>query len=311
MTKFIKYNSLIKGKIHEIQSTESNSRKNLGFPILSLHLLVCPKCRSDLNLSDGTIEENSIIDANLRCSCGYEAKIRNGIFINESSVKTKLMNGEKMPSKEEYLASSSYEYNNFLYKGMNSLIEFVNKYGSEPDYIMELDNCVGFFLLQYIKYLPGKSTYILIDYDIERINKLKYDLENYYEHKNFIFLCCDYENLPIKTSSVDVLIDYNITKKYEDETGRELFGKILPIMKQDGILAGSCRFLKQNSEKLINEIDKKYYNSNFYLERLQKHKYRVLDSANIGPVAGENVFNMEITGTELYQSTYVCKKILG
>lgn len=311
LLEYNRYNELIKEKIEEISSTKTVDKKKLGFPLASLQLLVCPKCHSPLKLSEGTIEENNVMDANLKCSCGYDAVISKGIFINKGSVRTKMINGEKMLTKEEYLACSSYEYNRFLYKGMNSLIEFIKKYSSEPEYILEMDNCVGFFLLQYIKYLPKNSVYILVDYDIERISRLKLDLEKYYEHKNFIFLCCDFENLPLKKSSMDVLIDYNMSRTYEEECQKELYKKVLPTLKANGIITGLYNFLGTNSCNLASEKANNYYNKHFYLKKFNKYNLKVLGSTDVGPIEGESIFNSEIKGAELYQSIYACKKVLG
>ncbi len=315
LQKYNKFNELLKDKIQEIQSTEIKDKKRFGFPISSLHLLICPKCQSKLTLNEGTIEENNIMDANIKCSCGYEAVIRNGIFIYEKSVRTKMLYGKKMPSKEEYLACTPYEYNNFLYKGMNAIIEFINKCSMEPEYIMEIDNCVGFFLLQYIRFIPKGSVYVLIDYDIERLTKLKLNLEMYYDHKSFIFLCCDYDELPIKKSSMDILIDYNMSENYEESTGEVLFEKILPLMKPNGIITGSYYYLIENSS--VIGLDKKIlkrYNKNNYNERFDKYNLKLIRSSDIGPAAGENPFNMDLTGIkglDLYQAIYACKRILG
>lgn len=315
LMKYNKFNELLKEKIKEIKSTEIKDVKRFGFPITSLHLLVCPKCQSALKLSEGTIEEDNVMDANLKCSCGYEAVIRNGIFIYEESVRTKMLNGKVMPSKEEYLASSSYEYNNFLYKGMNAMIEIINRCGIEPEYIMEMDNCVGFFLLQYIRYIPKNSVYVLIDYDIERIIKLKHDLEMYYEHNNFIFLCCDYDSLPIKRSSMDILIDYNMSENYEKYTGEILFDKVLPLMKDNGIITGSYYYLGENSsDKIMNQKTLNRYNKNNCIDRFNKYKLKLISTSDIGPVAGGSLFNNELKGineVRLYQSIYACRKILG
>lgn len=317
-TKLIKYNKvneLLKEKINEIKPKEIKSSKKFGFPIASLRLLVCPDCHVSLKLSDGSIEEDNIIDANLKCECRYKAVIKDGIFVYESSVTTKMLHGKKMPSKEEYLAYSSYEYNNFLYKGMNAIIETINKYGEEPEYILEMDNCVGFFLLQYIRYIPKNSVYILVDYDLERIKKLKHDLEMYYEHSNFIFLCCEYDSLPLKKASMDIIIDYNMSANYEENTGKILYDKVLPLMKSTGMITGSYYYLGENLsntsmyQKILSRYDK-----NKYADRFKKYKLKLMSTSDIGPVIEGSPFNNDLKGlgeVKLYQSIYACRKILG
>lgn len=310
LAKYNKMNDFLKYKIHEINSEELKNKQVLGFPITSLRILACPVCHQTLNMSDGTIEKNMIMDANIQCECGYSTIIKDGIYIDETAVRTKMQNGKKMPTKEEYLEYCSHAYVNFLYKGMTSLIEFINKYEKEPQYIMELDNCVGFFLLQYIKYLPKSSTYVLIDFDLERIIQLKKNLEMYYEHKNFIFLCCDYHRLPIANLSVDVMIDHGMTNEYANSTGQFLPEQVLPMLKQDGLYTASFHYNEQKIKTSLNLIKEKeeYFDKGKMLDKLAASHLLAVDEASIGPVSEDNHHNPEDKIRDRYQAVYAGRK---
>ncbi|KAF5059470.1 MerR HTH family regulatory protein [anaerobic digester metagenome] len=297
-----KFNSLLNKKITSIKSEEYAGNNKLGFPLSALYMLVCPECGKTIRLSDGTIERDSVMEANLNCSCGYKSVIKNGIFINEKSVRTKLINGRKMPSKEEYLSNSSHIYNNFLYKGMASMIEQIRDCVKEDSYIIELDNCVGFFLMQYIKYLPANSTYILIDYDLDRMRQLKADLENHYDHRNFMFLCCDYKSIPIRKNSVDVIIDYQMTRVYEETEGEILQDIVLPLLKSDGIISGSYIYIDDNNRK------NKMYDKKRSEEILSRYM-KILETSEIGPVTEHNPFHV-FNGINVYQNIYIASKLL-
>lgn len=310
LIKYNKMNAYLTDKIHEIKAEELKVHQRLGLPMTSLGILACPLCQHSLHVSDGTIESNAIIDANIQCQCGFKAVIRNGIYIDEQAVRTKMVNGKKMPGKEEYLANSSHTYINFLYRGMASLIEHINKYGKEAKCIMELNNCVGFFLLQYIKYLPADSTYILIDYDIDRIIQLKTNLEMYYEHKNFMFLCCDFHRLPIINSTIDIMVDFWMTRTYAQATGEFLLDKVLPLLKQDGLFAASYPYIgpgSKDSLKLAPEI-KDYLNKDKMLEKLSNSHLAALEVIDIAPVCENNQYDIDTSGAELSQAVFVGKK---
>ena len=176
LIKYNKMNDFLNFKINEVKAEELRKNQKLGLPMISLNILACPICKSSLKVSDGSIEESMIMDANIQCECGYNAIIEDGVYIDKNAVRTKMVNGQRMPTKEEFLSTCSHNYVNFLYKAMATLIEYINKYEKNPEYIMELDNCVGLFLLQYIKDLSPSSTYLLIDYDKERILNLKKNL---------------------------------------------------------------------------------------------------------------------------------------
>lgn len=311
--EIIKYNKMhnyLNDKIHDIKAEELRQKLELGFPMTSLGILACPECQHSLDLSEGRIERNMIIEANIHCQCGYRAIIKDGIYIDETAVRTKMQKGKKMLTKEEFVESSSHTYINFLYKGMASLIEHIKCYGNQPKYIMELDNCVGFFLLQYIKYLPKNVIYILIDYDMERMLQLKKNLEMYYEHKNFIFLCCDYHRLPIVNSSVDIVVDYMMTKTYAEETGKFLLDKVLPLLKEEGLYTGAHSYYAANSiaNLKLSPILRKYYNKDKMLEMLENSDLQAADILDIGPVIETNSEIDAAKGIELYQTVYAGNK---
>ena len=310
LSRYNKMNAFLNDRIHKLKTVELSNMQKLGFPISSLGILVCPMCQDTLDVSNGRIEKNMIIHANIQCECGYKASIKNGIFIDEEAVRTKTINGKKMPTKEEFLASASHQHINFLYKGMASIIEYIKKYGKEPKYIMELDNCVGFFLLQYIKYLPYNATYILVDYDIDRMTQLKNNLEMYYEHKNFIFLCCDYHKLPILKSSMDILVDYCMTKTYAESTGEYLLDEVLPLLKQEGLFVGTYPYFDANAignTKLPANI-REYHSKSRMLEKLHDSYLTSLDITDIGPIIQGNPYDTDMKDINLSQTVYAGRK---
>lgn len=311
--EIIKYNEMnkfVSNKINQIKIQKSKERKKIGFQMNSLNILSCPICASTLKVLGGTIEQNMIMDADIQCECGYKAIIENGIYVDETTVRTKTVNGKKMVTKEEYLASCSHTYVNFLYKGMTTLIEYINKYKKQPEYIIELDNCIGFFLLQYIKYIPKNSTYILIDYDKDRIVDLKRNLEMYYNHNNFIFLCCDFDRLPIKKMSIDVMVDFWMTKMYSETNNEFLPDKVLNVLKNDGIFASVFPYTKQNSKnnlKFSNNIKDNFTRENV-LNKLNLSNLVEIDITDMDSVNRETPYNDATNNKEVYQAVYVGKK---
>ncbi|WP_313164598.1 MerR family transcriptional regulator [Sedimentibacter sp.] len=306
ISQFNNINNSLREKINTIKHQDNKDVQKLGFPLSSIHLLKCPECRRQLNLSEGIIENNNVIEATTNCDCGFTAKIKEGIYVDKRHVRTKLLNGKRMPSKEEYLAYSSTQYNNFLYKGMALLVEQINKYQGEPKYILELDNCVGFFLMQFIKYLPPDSIYILIDYDYERLENLKRDLENYYNHKNFIFLCCNYESMPLKDAFADIIIDYQMTRKHEELTGEKLYDVMLPLLTKKGIICGVYSYKEVQN---YNEL-KSLYDKTKMQELMHNYHLKLLDSTDVGPFT-ESISNVgDISQQKMFQVIYACDKIV-
>ncbi|WP_426351180.1 MerR family transcriptional regulator [Alloiococcus sp. CFN-8] len=269
--------------IEKLLKEEESHKEVTGVPLGSLNMLRCPSCSKPLNISQGYIENNMVIDSEVHCSCGYMGEIREGIFIDPRAIRTKLMDGRPIPSKEEYLETASLENINYLHKGMTKLIELLMDYHQGAEYIMELSNCVGFFLLQYISYLPEDVVYIMADYDLERIKQTKRNLERYYKHRKFIFICCDIHSLPIKKASIDIVIDYNMTKYYKAEKNQWLIEIIKPYLKERGILGGiySYNYSQQNRDKKRENDERDSFTRGDILETIYSHGIEEINQTDI------------------------------
>lgn len=307
LRKINQINEYLTKQIEEIKSYGHKEEHVLGFPIGATELLACPFCHKELNLSAGVLEKNMIIQANVDCDCGYSAKISNGIYIVEKDVRTKLMDGMPMPTKEEYFNKTPHEHITYQFKGMAQLIDYIMVHHKEPQYVMEISNCVGFFLLQYINYLPEQCTYILIDYDLERISNMKKNLEQYYSHKKFIFFCCDYTNLPLRKSSVDVVVDLMMSNKYEIEFKKAVTEKTTLLLKSQGIFVGKYTHWRgiQNVNSNLKELDKV---REIMLDQVKTaSKMKIIDSIEIFTGEKDSV-EVKNRKKDEYQYIFIAKK---
>ena len=295
LSKYNRLNEYLIKKIDEVKTQNLKHDQLLGFPLTSTHLLACPRCMKILILMAGVIENNMIIDADIECECGYTGKIKDGIYIDEKAIRPKLLHGKPIPSKEEYVNNTSHNYINYLYKGMAKLIEYIREYQKEPEYIMELNNCVGFFLLQYINYLPKDATYILIDYDLQRMTQLKNNLERYYSHKKFIFLCCEYNSLPIKKLSLDLVVDFLMSSNYENANDEDLIQIIVPYLKENGIITGSYRY------SMNGNLDAR--------KRMGDLQLNTMEQMEIRPAYKEDTQHSNEKEVEEHQFVYAAKKM--
>lgn len=309
LSKYNEIHSFLDEKISEIKNDSKVQKHLLGVPLTALNILACPICNHSLNISDGVIHRDMLVDAQIQCNCGYSATIEDGIYIDKTAVRTKLLNGMPLPTKEEYSKNCSHTYANFMYKGMITLVEVIQKYAKDPKYIIEFDYCVGFFLLQYIKYLPPNTTYILIDYDKSRLQHLKENLEMYYEHRRFIFLCCDFNKLPIAHSSIDVAVDSKSSRRYAVEAKRSLIDDIAPLLKHDALWAASFNYCKTSTKR--NEADWSYNeldDRGKILAKASKFCAEAVNVIDIGAVKEDSKGNVEIKEQEIYQAVYSCRK---
>ena len=292
----------ISSRIDDLRQEDKKSAMTLGLPISSLEILVCPGCKSSLHLKEGSLQDNMVIKADLSCGCGYSARISEGIFIDDTAVRKKLMGNRPMPTKEEFLKSSSQTYINYLYQTMAAMKKYLDYSDEKPGYILELNNCVGFFLVQYISYLPENTVYILVDYDLERMERLKKNLEMYYRHKKFIFLCCDYDQLPLKDRTIDAMVDFGMTRHYKTETCRYLPDIILDRLRPQGKYVSSSIYFGEASKVSPRTRDpKREYCPDMQMKKLKDAGLEIRDHCSVGPAIQEKSSGGELDEMELFQ----------
>lgn len=300
----LKYEALrqqIHDTVQQLELEDNQAEHQLGVPLTALGILTCPSCGNSLNLAEGSLVENMIMEASLSCPCGFKAQIHKGVYIDKAAVRPKLLGNEPMPTKEEFLASSSHTFVNYLYQTLAAMVKLI-KVGSEPSYILELSNCVGFFLMQYIQDLPVNSTYVLVDYDLDRLMRMKGNLEMYYSHRKFLFLCCDYEQLPLAKGSIDCMVDNGMSRTYQLEEKKYLPPLIVDRLKDQGTYVSSSIFFGENSKGNPQTIEPLgWYKEEGIEERIKSVGLTIEDTLRIGPVFQEESAQSNFSDMELYQ----------
>lgn len=295
LQRYTKLNGYLHETIKDMKDGGSQEIQILGIPFHALNLLACPECGASISVTDGSIIQNMIMDANIYCQCGYVAKISNGAYIDARSVRKKLVNGCPMPTKQEYLEMSTYSYVNFIYKGLTSLSDYIQRHVPMPKVILELDNCVGFFLMQHIENLPSTTLYILVDYDFDRLMDMKRNLEMYQNHTNFLFLCCDLDKLPLKAESVDVAVDYMMSRLYYEASNRLLHDKIKPLLSKDAVYFSSSLFHSQEVQK------NKTFDRESILNTYKNAGLTLVETSQIGPAFNCDSMDPNVQNKELFQ----------
>ena len=149
-----KYEKMRSDIVETIKGFEKKSREIniLGFPVTYLGIIKCPDCKSKLNIKDGIIDNSMLIEGKVICKCEYHAIIRNGIFIEEKTVRKRVLNGNPWPTKDDYLKVVSSNFINFMYSGMNKVSDELRKFDIDSKLVLELQHCVGYFLKHYLNH---------------------------------------------------------------------------------------------------------------------------------------------------------------
>ena len=309
--RFEEIEYILDKKIEDIVSNRIKSKKLLGINIDCLEILYCPICNRNLNISDGSIENNMIINGRVVCGCGYRAFIKDGIYVGNNCGEN-LRNKKDIPSKFDFLEHSSTEFINFYYDGMSEIKKMIQENVKKSNYILELENCSGTFLMQNIEYLNETTTYILINNDKTRLDKLKENLELNNSHEKFIFICEDFHCLPIRSNSIDIMIDHWMTKEYMDENQGFLLDHVSNLLRKEGLLVGAYPYVTSlNTDAYIEKLKEQgYFNHNYISKKINDLGFVENLATKVGPIVEKNPSNKDIKDKRLYLNicSYIKKK---
>lgn len=300
LQKFNEIEKILKQKIQELTREEEGRSKVMGFPLSSLSVLCCPSCKNQLHIAGGTIENHMLLTADVFCECGYGAIVEDGIFIDRQAVKKR-----NMPSKQEFLESTSPHYINFMYNGTTTLMDYIHKHARHSEYILELDHCVGRFLMQYIDQIPEGCTYILLSTDLDRLRELKHNLQLQYGEKSFIFLCSELKQIPLASGSIDIIVNHGMNTQYALSEKKFLPAVASPLLKPMGLFAGAFWHLGIRSGTGIhNPMEARdYLCRNEIIKSMEELNFSSLNMEDFGPVKDSSPY-LAFKDKEQYLTLY-------
>ena len=251
---------VLQKKLNEMNPKETDVHK-MGVNINVLDLLECPACHAKLNLTNGTVTDNQIINGVLECSCGVKYKISDGIIIGDDSINS---NDYKV-SIAEYIISTDPDYLDNVCRNMEWMYKRLDFSEFNNKVLMDIGSGIGYFLRYIYNDLPDSSIYFSVDFDLNRHRMLKDILETSGCRKNIVFLCSDFKNIPVKNEAVDVFFDMSGTSNYSFEHCEFLLTLIDKYLKKNSSLFGLYILFKNFAAN--SKIEPKY-RKNFLLNHI-------------------------------------------
>jgi DNA-binding transcriptional MerR regulator len=266
--------------IEDLSKIKCIDNFKIGIDIEALKLFRCLKCGKELILSDGIITNNQVMEGNLRCTCGEDYKIEDGILLvgGVQSETNLSVQSEANLDIIDYVNSTDSEYLDNVYSGLEHINKKIQFEELNNKIILEIGSGAGFFLRSIYTDLPDDSLYIAVDYDLNRHKFLKSMLQKSEHNKRVIFLCCDFLKMPLKDNLVDVLIDFNGTSNYSFEHEEFLLNLIDKSLKRKLIMIAA--YITFNNFSIDSSIIEKV-RKNFILKNIKNNilnlQYNIID----------------------------------
>lgn len=276
--KLMEIKNNLKSKIDDFSSREElNDFSETGIDLSFLSMLSCSKCGKNLILKDGTINNNQIIQGKLKCSCGEEYSIEDGILrVGTSQIENSPGSGESYLF--EYISVTDSAYLDNLLKGLDWAGRKLSGLSLSGKVMLELGTGMGFFLRNVCEYLPDDCIYIAVDNNIARHKFLKSMLDKAENRKNVVFICADFLEIPIKKKMVDILLDISGTSNYSFYHEEFLLSPVDDLVKEEATLLGSYILFKNfSSNSLIESKFRKNFMFKNVKESINKLRFKMID----------------------------------
>lgn len=253
-------------EIKNLSNKLKDKKSDIGIELNTINIFRCLKCGEKLVLDSEKIKNNQIITGKLKCKCGKEYRIEEGILIvDDKYIRKEAENNTNHIG--EYIISTDEDYVESLYRGLEWFKKkFVaNNFNSKT--ILELGSGFGFLLRSIYNDLPDDCTYIAIDNNIEQHKFVKKIIEHSDIRKNIVFICTDFLEIPLEKKSIDILIDASGTSNYSFDNEKFLLNLVDDLIKNEAYFYGGYILFEKFSHKSNVDINLR---QNFRLDYVKK-----------------------------------------
>ncbi|VEF49260.1 MerR family transcriptional regulator [Bacillus freudenreichii] len=268
--------------IHLMSVTTAES----GVPLLFLSLFHCPHCQEALHTTEAFIKGQYVLRGSLRCTCGYEAVIKDGIIVtpnvsaspqNEHYIYDQQMIEEITPSFISLLERG----NQWVYKRMLEN-DFSNKV------ILETNVETYVFPPKLLYSLSPNALYVFCGNTVGMLRKLKRKIEHFNPKLNVLYIVNSQLDLPFKHEMIDVVIDVLSFNDFSLFNNSHPLEKLFPYFKRDTKIFGYNVFYDANSRshKKLRELYPNGHAENlqscFLKNNLSSGGFTLIESESMG-----------------------------
>lgn len=305
-------------KIEVEINTFSNSVNQIinktGVPLKALEYLQCPKCADQLSVNNAQISYKYIFNGTLKCACGYEIEIINGIVITKNK---NISPYDKPDLNRELYKGIPPNLVTLFQKSYNWMLNKINNKDMKNKVILETHINAYFFLYNNLKKIKNDCLFIIIDKFPETLYMYKERIDFLGLDLDILYIADSSYNYPIKKNCIDILIDFFGTNEHSIYRETFLIKDIEKYLNRNAEIIGTYFYFEPFS-KSIKQLTKEYpenYQNNFNLIEFKKslidEQFKIDDYEEIGFTkdSGDNLaFSFHIKDEKMSLYSFVAKK---
>ena len=258
------------------------------------------------------MDMSAIFSADLHCSCGYRAEIRNGIIYAECE--------EKYPFDEpdidrELYRSAPSELVSLIQKSYNWMGTRIKELSLPSGSVVMETHLNSFFALyKKLTQIDPSNIYVVQDKFPAIIELYKGYIDRLPAKPEILYIAAaDNTTVPLRKGCVDLLIDYCSTNEYGIYAGDFYLDRMRQYLKPSASVIGTYFYFDPDSRSLqrLREMyplnGEKNYTRDYFKSGIRSH-YHIVKQAEIGVStdSGDGMtFDFHCTGDALYMRSFL------
>ena len=293
--------------------TASVSCRRTGVPLRMMDLLRCPVCGRPFEVRSPVLNSASMESADLLCSCGYRATIRDGIVITGSSGPRPY---DKPDTNRETYRNLPPDLITLFQSAYNWMVSRLLSFGTANRIILETGVNAWCFLHNHLEYLDPKGMYILTDRFPETLLAYKKLIDAQDYPLNFLYIADSSPQLPLQKKSIDLAVDFFSTNEYSFYSPSFLWTDLFPVLHPDARIIGTY-FSFQNGTRSMRQLLEEYpscspqnFSRPYFLRSMASSGFLISESEEIGTTtdSGDNIgFSFHKTGEKMQLLSYLAR----
>lgn len=270
-------------------TVSSADTRKIGVPLSMVSMLRCPRCGGSLSFSNSDMSQTQIMNADIRCACGYKAKIHDGILLTPNQNQSKY----DQPDITKVIYSDVPDFLTSLYqKSYYWMEKCLGDILHQGSVVMET-HLNTYFYLQYELDLLTKNNcrLILVDKYPEILSMYKSALEMTGTDIDALFIADDGTDIPISHGVVDVFIDFFGSNEHQFFNDSMLVDKLSPYMAPISYVVGTYFSITGGRQSIKSmkhfypEASSDNFNLALFRNRVKDAGYQGIMSEVIGETA--------------------------